>query len=87
MPDSILQDTDDAVIDKLQLREGELLKRAAILLLHPAPQRFVVDAYVKIGYFRGSDFLFPKICEALEEALDEKMKEREKQERGTPGFS
>lgn len=63
LPGSILQDTDDAVIDKLQLREAELLKRAAILLFHPAPQRFVTDAYVKIGYFRGSELLFQDVVD------------------------
>ena len=63
LPDSILRDTDDAVIDKLQLREAELLKRAAILLFHPAPQRFVMDAYVKIGYFRGSELLFQDVVD------------------------
>ena len=63
LPGGILQDTDDAVIDKLQLREAELLKRAAILLFHPAPQRFVMNAYVKIGYFRGSELVFQDVVD------------------------
>ena len=47
----ILEESDAGVIEKLRLREGEYLKRAAMLLFHPEPGRFVRDAYVKIGYF------------------------------------
>ena len=49
----ILDESDAGVIEKLRLREGEYLKRAAVLLFHPAPGLFVREAYVKIGYFRG----------------------------------
>lgn len=40
------------VIDKLRLREGAYLKRAALLLFHEDPERFVSGAFVKIGFFR-----------------------------------
>ena len=36
----------------LHLREGEYLRRAAVLLFHPVPTRFFAGAFVKIGYFR-----------------------------------
>ena len=51
------------MIEKLRLREGEYLKRAAMLLFHPEPGRFVRDAYVKIGYFRGAELLFQDVIE------------------------
>jgi len=31
------------------------LKRAAILLFHPKPEKFVTGAYIKIGFFQGDD--------------------------------
>ena len=40
------------LLDKLRLVEGDYLKRAAALLFHPDPERFVTGAYIKIGYFR-----------------------------------
>ena len=36
----------------LHLREGEYLRRAAVLLFHPAPVPFFARAFVKNGYFR-----------------------------------
>ena len=47
------------LIDKLRLREGAYLKRAALLLFHEDPERFVSGAFVKIGFFRtGSDLTY-----------------------------
>ncbi|MFZ1631871.1 MAG: ATP-binding protein, partial [Anaerolineae bacterium] len=55
----ILQETDANLIDKLHLTDGAYLKRAAVLLFHPDPERFVTGAFVKIGYFRtNADLLF-----------------------------
>ena len=59
----ILDESDAEVIEKLRLREGEYLKRAAVLLFHPAPGRFVKEAYVKIGYFRGPELLYQDVIE------------------------
>lgn len=46
-----LQKDDAGLIEKLRLTEGIYLKRAAVLLFHPDPERFFTGAYVKIGYF------------------------------------
>lgn len=55
----ILQEADAELIDKLHLMDGTYLKRAAVLLFHPDPERFVTGAFVKIGYFRNdADLLF-----------------------------
>jgi ATP-dependent DNA helicase RecG len=56
---AILQETDADLIDKLHLMEGKYLKRAAVLLFHPDPERFVTGAFVKIGYFlNNADLLY-----------------------------
>ena len=34
-----------------------------MLLFHPAPGRFVREAYVKIGYFRGPELLYQDVIE------------------------
>src|SRR5690606_23030616 len=49
-----LRESDAGLLEKLQLTEGEFLKRAALLLFHPDPERFVVGAFVKIGFFDGT---------------------------------
>jgi len=45
-----LRVSDAALIEKLKLTEGDYLKRAALLLFHEDPERFVTGAFVKIGY-------------------------------------
>ena len=44
---------DATLVDKLKLREGRYLKRAAVLLFHSDPENFVTGAYIKIGFFAG----------------------------------
>ncbi len=54
-----LREADADLIEKLHLMDGAYLKRAAVLLFHPDPERFVTGAFVKIGYFRSNaDLLF-----------------------------
>jgi ATP-dependent DNA helicase RecG len=51
--------SDAALIGSLHLGEGDYLKRAAILLFHEEPEKWVIGSYVKIGYFEtGADLLF-----------------------------
>ena len=75
LPQSILQESDALVVDRLQMREGDYLKRAAVLLFHPAPHRLVSEAYVKIGYIRGTEILFQNIVQGdlfsqIDDAMD-----------------
>ncbi|EKD35856.1 MAG: hypothetical protein ACD_75C01750G0004, partial [uncultured bacterium] len=64
LPESILKDDDEVLIERLRLTEGEYLKRAAALLFHPDPQKFFSGAFVKIGYFKSdSDLRFHDIIE------------------------
>lgn len=50
--DNILAQNNALLIDNLNLKEGDYLKRAAILLFHNDPEKWIVGAYIKIGYFR-----------------------------------
>jgi ATP-dependent DNA helicase RecG len=53
MEPGLLRGSAANLIEKLNLIEGTYLKRAALLLFHPEPDRFFTGAFVKIGYFRG----------------------------------
>jgi ATP-dependent DNA helicase RecG len=57
--ESSKDDTPKQVLDNLKLMENDRIKRAAVLLFHPDPEKFVTGAFVKIGFFRtDSDLLF-----------------------------
>jgi ATP-dependent DNA helicase RecG len=49
---SVLREPASGLLDKLNLFDRGHLKRAAVLLFHPDPERFITGTYVKIGYFR-----------------------------------
>ncbi len=74
--DSVLKDDDKTIIENLDLNENEYLKRAAILLFHPKPEKFITGAYIKIGYFETDDDLrfqnvvYGNLFEQIEQALD-----------------
>jgi len=53
----VLNDSDDLLLNDLQLIENGLLKRAAILLFHPQPEKYIQGAYIKIGFFHSDDDL------------------------------
>jgi len=46
--------SDEILLDNLMLMDGSYLKRAAILLFHQNPERWIPGAYVKIGYFENA---------------------------------
>ena len=60
---NIIRASDSEVIERLRLREGRHLKRAAVLLFHPEPRTFFREAYLKIGYFRGADIIYQDAVE------------------------
>lgn len=62
LSDDALDEDDARLVDNLRLTEGDHLTRAAILLFHRAPERFVPGAHVRIGSFTDeSDELFHDI--------------------------
>lgn len=46
------KDNTEQLLENLNLLENGLLKRAALLLFYPDPEKFATGAYIKIGYFR-----------------------------------
>ncbi|MPR37433.1 ATP-binding protein [Salmonirosea aquatica] len=46
--------SNEELLDALHLFDRDQLKRAAVLLFHSKPERFVTGAYVKIGFFGES---------------------------------
>ena len=55
--EDVLTEDDTGLIEKLRLSDGGYLKRAAALLFHSDPERFVTGASVKIGYFASESDL------------------------------
>ena len=57
--ESSRNDTPEQVLNNLKLIDNGNLKRAALLLFHPDPEKFVTGAFIKIGFFRtNTDLLF-----------------------------
>ncbi len=71
-----VNDTNEQLLENLELTEGKYLKRAALLLFHPKPEKFVTGAYIKIGYFENeADLIFQdevhgNLFEQIEKRLD-----------------
>jgi len=59
------EDKIDAILDNLLLTENKKLKRAAVLLFGKKPNRFFINAFVKIGRFgkTSDELLFQEIVE------------------------
>src|SRR4051812_45283981 len=53
LPEAVLEEPDQVLLEKLHLVEGRYLTHAAALMFHPQPERFFTGAYVKIGYFES----------------------------------
>jgi len=54
-----LVDSNEHLIENLQLKEGKFLKRASILLFHANPEKYITGSYIKIGFFESdSDLRF-----------------------------
>ena len=76
LDESIMLDTNEQLLDNLQLVENKLLKRAAILLFHPKPEKFVTGAYIKIGFFetntdlRFQDEVHGNLFEQIEKTME-----------------
>ena len=55
---AMLKDKPDVLLEKLHLKTEEgYLKKAAILLFHSNPEKYVTGAYIKIGFFNTDDDL------------------------------
>jgi ATP-dependent DNA helicase RecG len=73
-----LDGTNQELLESLQLylEDEKMLKRAAILLFHPKPERYVTGAYIKIGYFENeADLMYQdeahgNLFEQIEKTMD-----------------
>lgn len=69
-------DTPLQVLENLKFVDKNILNRAAVMLFHPDPEKFVSGAYIKIGFFRtDSDLLFQdeihgNLFEQVEKTID-----------------
>jgi ATP-dependent DNA helicase RecG len=76
LDDDVLTDSNELLLKNLKLTDNEYLKRAALLLFHPDPEKFVTGAYVKIGYFesdsdlRFQDEIHGNLFEQVEKTID-----------------
>ena len=71
-----LTDSNELLLENLQLTENNYLKRSAILLFHPKPEKFVTGAFIKIGYFesdcdlRFQDEIHGNLFEQVEKTME-----------------
>lgn len=54
-----LEGTNQELLESLQLylEDENMLKRSAVLLFHPKPEKYFTGAYIKIGFFESDDEL------------------------------
>ena len=70
--------TNQELLESLQLylEDEKMLKRAAILLFHPKPEKYITGAYIKIGYFENeADLMYQdeahgNLFEQIEKIMD-----------------
>lgn len=55
--EEVLNDSDELLLHDLHLLENGLLKKAAILMFHPDPEKYISGTYIKIGFFHTDDDL------------------------------
>ena len=76
LDDDTLTDSNELLLNNLKLTDNEYLKRAALLLFHHDPEKFITGAYIKIGYFEtDSDLIFQdeihgNLFEQVEKTID-----------------
>lgn len=73
-----LDGTNQELLESLQLylEDEKMIKRAAVLLFHPQPEKYVTGTFIKIGFFESDDELKfqdevkGNLIEQAEKALD-----------------
>jgi len=71
-----LTDSNEHLIENLQLKEDIYFKRASILLFHPNPEKYITGAYIKIGFFdsdsdlRFQDEIHGNLFELIEKTME-----------------
>ncbi len=74
--EDILTESNEDLLENLQLKENDFLKRAAILLFYSNPEKFITGAYIKIGFFetdhdlKFQDEVHGNLFEQIEKTMD-----------------
>jgi ATP-dependent DNA helicase RecG len=74
--DDPLNDNNEYLVENLHLTEKKSLKRSAILLFYPDPEKFITGAYIKIGYFESDaelifqDEIHGNLFDQIEKVID-----------------
>ena len=74
--ESILSEKNSDILENLKLTEKSYLKRAAILLFHPDPEKYITGAFIKVGYFQSDtelvfqDEINGNLLEQMEKVID-----------------
>ena len=77
--EDVLKDITENLLHDLRLIDTQTNRptRAALLLFHPDPERFVTGAYIKIGFFRDDkgnlefqDEVHGSLMEQVDKAMD-----------------
>ncbi len=74
--EDVLKDSDEVLLENLQLTEGQYLRRAAALLFGSKPEKYVSGAYIKLGFFvtdddlRYQDEIHGSLFEQVEKTLE-----------------
>lgn len=72
----ILHEKNIDILENLKLTEKSYLKRAAILLFHPDPEKYITGAFIKVGYFQSDtelifqDEINGNLLEQIEKVID-----------------
>jgi len=72
----VLSENNEMLVENLRLKDGNYLKRAAVLLFHPDAETYFTGAYIKIGFFHTEadliyqDELHGNLFEQSEKAMD-----------------
>ena len=76
LDEDTLTDSNELLLENLQLTENNYLKRSAILLFYPKPEKFVTGAFIKIGFFetdsdlRFQDEVHGNLFEQIEKTME-----------------
>ncbi len=74
--ESVLSEENIDILENLKLTEKPYLKRAAILLFHPDPEKYITGAFIKVGYFHSDtelvfqDEIIGNLFEQIEKVID-----------------
>ncbi len=74
--EELLKESDEVLLEKLHLKEGNYLKKAATLLFTKDTQKYVMGSTIKIGYFKSNtdliyqDEITGNIFEQVDKCVD-----------------